>query len=228
MDKLLLKWCLLPSKQTSVSEERASWILDAASALVWSSNNEMFLSWLTSSVQLSHESWICSCTPSSGCALAPNVNNGSSCHDTSALFTSHDAPDSPHLWFFSPIHTITSSEMMRCIAVTCVSALPAPLMSHRAPQQEFYWHYTAKNQSVIHWTKWTCGLWNHSKDVMMSYHRSVSAFIAIKHTDRVRGANMLTLRNGESCHSRVRMHWAFLPALIHLNVYFFRGCGHFH
>lgn len=88
-----------------------------------------------------------------------------------------------------------------------------------------------KNQSVLHWTKWTCGLWNHSKDVMMSYHRSVSAFIAIKHTDRVRGVNMLTRGNRESCHSRVRMlffPFFFLHALIHLKVYFFSGCGHFH
>lgn len=83
--------------------------------------------------------------------------------------------------------------------------LSAPQMSDCAPQHEFYWH-CCTYCGIIHWTKWIYELWNHSRGVMMSYHRSALAFVAIKHTDRVRPANMLTLWNMKSCNSRVWMH----------------------
>lgn len=55
----------------------------------------------------------------------------------------------------------------------------ASLMWDCVSQQEFYWHCCTLC-GVTHWTKWIYELRNHSRGVMISYHGSAGAFVAIK------------------------------------------------
>lgn len=145
-----------------------------------------------------------------------------SCHD----FCDHSRIlRSPCLSVFVS-HTYTHT--WDCHSVTSVATSSASLMSDCVPQQEFYWHYCTY-RFIVHWTKWIYELWNHSRGVMMSYHRSVLAFVAIKHTDRVRlwicwhlgmwKAAVAALGCTEFSH--------FFP-FIHLETYFFRDSRHFY
>ena len=63
---------------------------------------------------------------------------------------------------------------------------------------------------------------------MMSYHRSFLAFVAIKHTDRVRTVNMLTLGMGKAAIAELGCTALPLFPVIHLKVYFFRATGYFY
>lgn len=140
-----------------------------------------------------------------------------SCHDTSVIIAGcYTLPASP---FFRLTH----------IHMPSVSTSSASLMSDCVPQQEFYWHYCTY-RFIVHWTKWIYELWNHSRGVMMSYHRSVLAFVAIKHTDRVRRWIRWHLGTWKAAVAELgcTAFSLFFCSLIHLETYFFRASGHFY
>lgn len=130
--------------------------------------------------------------------------------DTFCVHSGYDALPSSILAFVSHTHKHTDF----------ASTLSASLMSDHVPQQEFYWLHCTYN-CISHWTKWIYGLWNHSRGVMMNYHWSVLAFVAIKHTDGVGTVNLLTLWNMKSCNRRVRMHCTSSPPFSFIQKPFF-------